>query len=93
MAKTAVQSNKVTVIQETTTAIQVGKDYYLVKTTSDGRGVHLENKEHSIFIPFGEGGKAIVNSLTEKVNAVTPKQTKRRRTQLEIMAQGGGHSV
>ena len=78
----------VKILEETTVAIQVGKDVYGIKTTNDGRGIRMENKQGSIFIPFGAEGKAIVDYLKKKVDGA--KNTGRRRTSLELVAQGAG---
>lgn len=49
------------------TAITVGKDTYLLNPTSDGRGIRIENKSDSLFIPYGTDGLNLVNALREKV--------------------------
>jgi hypothetical protein len=74
----------VAVVQNVTTAIQVGRDNYLLKGTEDGRGVRLENKQGGVFIPYGAGGKAIIEQLTAQVEAGSGR--KRRRTAAEILA-------
>jgi hypothetical protein len=78
----------VTVVRQVTTAIQVGRDNYLMKATEDGRGVRLENEAGGVFIPFGEAGQAIVKNLSELVGSTTPR--KRRRTKAEILAANAG---
>jgi hypothetical protein len=76
---------KVTVVKEVTYAIPVGRDQYVVKNTADGRGVNVQNKQGNIFIPFGDEGKAILESLNELVDAGSGRN--RRRTAAEIKAQ------
>lgn len=75
---------EVSVVQNVTTAIQVGRDNYLMKGTSDGRGVRLENKDGGIFIPYGVGGKTILEQLSSQIEAGSGR--KRRRTAAEILA-------
>lgn len=75
---------QISVVQNVTTAIQVGRDNYLLKGTQDGRGVRLENKAGGIFIPYGAGGKAILEQLTSQVDSGSGR--KRRRTAAEILA-------
>ena len=83
--------NAVSVAQTVTTAIQIGKDNYLMKGTSDGRGIRLENGEGGIFIPYGVGGKAIVENLTKQVDAGSATRG-RRRTKAEMAAQTAQNS-
>ena len=75
---------QVSVVQSVTTAVQVGRDNYLMKGTSDGRGVRLENKDGGIFIPYGDGGRAILEQLNTQVEAGSGRR--RRRTKAEILA-------
>jgi len=79
--------NEVKIVQEVTTAISVGNDQYLIKSTADGRGVNVQNKQGNLFIPYGQAGKAIVESLTKQVE--TGSGRTRRRTAAEILAQKG----
>ena len=50
--------------------VKVGKDRYIVNPTSDGRGIRLENKADSIFIPYEEGTK-VMKALSEKIGNET----------------------
>ncbi len=78
------RKTQVSVVQNITTAIQVGRDNYLLKGTSDGRGVRVENKAGGIFIPYGAGGKAILENLLTQITSGSGR--KRRRTAAEILA-------
>ena len=80
--------DKAIVVKNVITAIQVGRDNYLLKTTNDGRGVRIENKDGSVFVPFGEAGKLIVQNLMEQVQ--TGSGRTRRRTKAEILSQREG---
>lgn len=82
--KTQNRKGQVSVVQNVTTAVQVGRDQYIIQGTSDGRGVRVENSQNSLFIPYGEGGKAILAALTTQVE--TGSGRKRRRTAAEIAA-------
>lgn len=85
---TKTSSNAVSVQQQVTTVVTVGKDSYLIKKTEDGRGVHVENGQNSLFIPIGEAGKVIVKSLVSLVgegNTVL-RNKRKRRTKAEIAA-------
>lgn len=65
--------------------VEVGNDNYLLKPTNDGRGVRVENSGGSIFIPFGQAGKAILRTLGQLQPATvkaTPKRTRRTKAQI-----------
>lgn len=74
----------VVVVQEVTYAIPVGRDQYVVKSTADGAGVSVSNKQSTTFIPFGDEGKAILESMSALMEIGSAR--KRRRTAAEIKA-------
>ena len=55
------------------TAVTVGTDTYLLNPTSDGRGIRIENKSDSIFVPYGNDGIRLVNTLRESLVAQAKK--------------------
>jgi hypothetical protein len=81
-------TSDVSVMQQVTTVVTVGKDNYLIKKTEDGRGVHIENGDRSLFIPLGEAGKVIVKSLVSLVGEgqTVLRNRRKRRTKAEIEA-------
>lgn len=82
--------NAVQVVTEMTTAIKVGSDNYLLKGTADGRGVNIQNKQGSLFIPYGAAGTAILENLTSLLAVGSGR--KRRRTKAEIEAANANNS-
>jgi hypothetical protein len=87
-SKRQAKKESVTVVHQVTTAIQVGRDNYLLKGTEDGRGVNVQNEKGNLFIPYGDAGKAIVTELSKQIGANSGR--KRRRTKAEILAANGG---
>lgn len=80
------KQNKIQIVQEAVTAIQSGKDVYVLKSTSDGKGVRIENKQGNIFIPKGDVGLAIARQLLAQVETAVSKTGKRSRRSAIVAA-------
>lgn len=81
------KNNEVEIVVETVAAIRLGNDHCLIKPTNDGRGIRVENKSGSIFIPYGKEGKAVVDYLKRQIDSNEGTAKGKRRSALRIQAQ------
>lgn len=57
-------------------AVTVGNDNYLINPTTDGRGIRLENRDSSVFIPYGTDGLNLVNTVRERIETNSTRESR-----------------
>ena len=57
-----------TTTEKAVSTIAVGEDTYYIYSTSGGEGIRIENRDNSLFIPYGEEGTKVATQLVETLS-------------------------